>query len=199
MGLEPGTEGISDAETIAGEGSTQDDGEPGELAEAPDDREDPARQGVAPDGREPLLLVRAADAKAPAVADPWPELPLGDDDKVVKNPYVVTGKKDPRHYGIFWSTLLYNSFGKWLESPYSNPRSGVAKRCRECRMVSPTVWKRGKAGQRGSRQRGNRPETRKHPLAPDHRRPKPLAKFPHDECMGQTVGGKDRGGCDPLQ
>ncbi|MBL6978522.1 MAG: hypothetical protein ISR61_06210 [Desulfobacteraceae bacterium] len=47
----------------------------------------------------------------------------------------------PCHYGVFWSTVVYNSYGEWLESPYSDPESGKAKTCQECHMVSPTVWK----------------------------------------------------------
>jgi len=100
LGLEPGTGRNSDPEAVARAGSTQDEEEPGELAEAPDDTEDFARQGVAPDEGERLLLARAADAQAPTVADPWPELPLGNGgDLLVRTPYVVTGKKDPYNYG----------------------------------------------------------------------------------------------------
>jgi hypothetical protein len=46
------------------------------------------------------------------------------------------------HYGVFWSTVVYNSYGEWLESPYSDPKSGKAKTCQQCHMPSPTVWKR---------------------------------------------------------
>ncbi|MDH3944915.1 MAG: carboxypeptidase-like regulatory domain-containing protein, partial [Anaerolineae bacterium] len=27
----------------------------------------------------------------------------------------------PCHFGVFWDTLIYNSFGEWFESPYSDP------------------------------------------------------------------------------
>ncbi|MFQ6014087.1 MAG: hypothetical protein ACE5NP_01420 [Anaerolineae bacterium] len=27
----------------------------------------------------------------------------------------------PCHFGVFWDTVVYNSFGEWLESPYSDP------------------------------------------------------------------------------
>jgi hypothetical protein len=43
----------------------------------------------------------------------------------------------PCHYGIFWDTRVYNSFGEWLESSYSDPLSG--KTCQNCHMSTPTV------------------------------------------------------------
>jgi hypothetical protein len=36
------------------------------------------------------------------------------------------------HYGRFWDTQIYNSFGEWLKSPYSNPATG--KTCQACHM-----------------------------------------------------------------
>jgi len=38
----------------------------------------------------------------------------------------------PCHFGVFWNTVVYNSFGEWLDSPYSNPETG--KTCQECHM-----------------------------------------------------------------
>jgi len=38
----------------------------------------------------------------------------------------------PCHHGVFWDTVVYNSFGEWLESPYSDPDTG--KTCQECHM-----------------------------------------------------------------
>ncbi len=44
------------------------------------------------------------------------------------------------HYGIFWDTVVYNSFGEWLESPYSDSErakaAGLAsaKTCQDCHM-----------------------------------------------------------------
>jgi len=38
----------------------------------------------------------------------------------------------PCHFGVFWDTVVYNSFGEWLESPYSNPETG--KTCQDCHM-----------------------------------------------------------------
>jgi hypothetical protein len=44
------------------------------------------------------------------------------------------------HFGIFWDTVVYNSYGEWLGSPYSDPKSGKVKTCQECHMPSPTIW-----------------------------------------------------------
>ena len=38
----------------------------------------------------------------------------------------------PCHFGVFWDTLVYNSFGEWLESPYSDPETGQT--CQDCHM-----------------------------------------------------------------
>jgi hypothetical protein len=38
----------------------------------------------------------------------------------------------PCHYGVFWDTVIYNSFGEWLESPYSDPETG--RTCQSCHM-----------------------------------------------------------------
>ena len=38
----------------------------------------------------------------------------------------------PCHFGVFWDTLIYNSYGEWLDSPYSNPESGQV--CQDCHM-----------------------------------------------------------------
>lgn len=38
------------------------------------------------------------------------------------------------HFGSFWGTQIYNSFGEWLASPYSNPQNG--KTCQDCHMPS---------------------------------------------------------------
>ena len=36
------------------------------------------------------------------------------------------------HFGVFWDTLVYNSFGEWLASPYSDPERGQT--CQDCHM-----------------------------------------------------------------
>jgi hypothetical protein len=38
----------------------------------------------------------------------------------------------PCHFGVFWDVVVYNSYGEWLESPYSDPRTG--KTCQDCHM-----------------------------------------------------------------
>ncbi len=38
----------------------------------------------------------------------------------------------PCHFGVFWDTVVYNSFGEWLASPYSDPASG--RTCQDCHM-----------------------------------------------------------------
>lgn len=44
----------------------------------------------------------------------------------------------PCHFGMFWDTLVYNSFGEWLESPYSDPETGQT--CQQCHMPAPSVY-----------------------------------------------------------
>ena len=44
----------------------------------------------------------------------------------------------PCHFGTFWDTVIYNSFGEWLASPYSQARTG--KTCQQCHMPVPTMW-----------------------------------------------------------
>jgi hypothetical protein len=38
----------------------------------------------------------------------------------------------PCHFGVFWNTQIYNSFGEWLQSPYSDLETG--KSCQDCHM-----------------------------------------------------------------
>jgi len=38
----------------------------------------------------------------------------------------------PCHFGVFWDTVVYNSYGEWLESPYSDPETGMT--CQKCHM-----------------------------------------------------------------
>jgi len=38
----------------------------------------------------------------------------------------------PCHFAVFWDTTIYNSYGEWLASPYSDPVSG--KTCQDCHM-----------------------------------------------------------------
>jgi mono/diheme cytochrome c family protein len=41
----------------------------------------------------------------------------------------------PCHFGVFWGTRIYNSFGEWLASPYSDPGLAGARSCQDCHMV----------------------------------------------------------------
>ena len=43
----------------------------------------------------------------------------------------------PCHHAMFWDTVIYNSYGEWLESPYSDPETG--KTCQECHMPAPST------------------------------------------------------------
>jgi len=49
------------------------------------------------------------------------------------------------HYGAFWDTVVYNSFGEWLESPYSDVERAQAAglhssiSCQQCHMPVPTL------------------------------------------------------------
>jgi len=38
------------------------------------------------------------------------------------------------HFGAFWGVVMYNSFGEWLDSPYSDPVTG--RTCQSCHMPS---------------------------------------------------------------
>lgn len=38
----------------------------------------------------------------------------------------------PCHFGVFWDVVVYDSFGEWLRSPYSDPDNG--RTCQECHM-----------------------------------------------------------------
>lgn len=40
----------------------------------------------------------------------------------------------PCHFGVFWGTPIYNSFGEWLASPYADPEFPGAKTCQDCHM-----------------------------------------------------------------
>jgi len=43
----------------------------------------------------------------------------------------------PCHTAVFWDTLIYNSFGEWLDSPYSDPISGQT--CQDCHMPTGLI------------------------------------------------------------
>jgi hypothetical protein len=65
-----------------------------------------------------------------------------DDDNVpMEDTYLPLIKESqwcaPCHYGVFWDTVVYNSFGEWLQSPYRDPKNG--KTCQQCHMPAPTI------------------------------------------------------------
>jgi hypothetical protein len=43
----------------------------------------------------------------------------------------------PCHRGDFWGTVIYDSYGEWLASPWSDPATG--KTCQQCHMSVPTI------------------------------------------------------------
>jgi len=64
-----------------------------------------------------------------------------DDDNVpMEDTYLPLIKESqwcaPCHFGVFWDTVVYNSFGEWLASPYSRGPDG--KTCQQCHMPAPT-------------------------------------------------------------
>ena len=52
----------------------------------------------------------------------------------------------PCHPGVFWDTVVYDSYGEWLASPYSDPETGQT--CQDCHMpkTGATVFVRPDAG-----------------------------------------------------
>jgi hypothetical protein len=42
------------------------------------------------------------------------------------------------HYGKFFDMLIYNSYGEWLESDYSNSSNAEFRSCQDCHMLSDT-------------------------------------------------------------
>jgi len=42
----------------------------------------------------------------------------------------------PCHVASFWGTVIYNSFGEWLASPYADPATGHGRTCQGCHMPS---------------------------------------------------------------
>jgi hypothetical protein len=38
----------------------------------------------------------------------------------------------PCHFGVFWDVVVYDSYGEWLRSPYSDPQTGQT--CQDCHM-----------------------------------------------------------------
>lgn len=43
------------------------------------------------------------------------------------------------HFGVFWDTVIYDSYGEWLRSSYSDPDTGQT--CQDCHMpVTEDTW-----------------------------------------------------------
>jgi hypothetical protein len=43
----------------------------------------------------------------------------------------------PCHSAVFWDTQIYDSYGEWLASPYSDPQDGQS--CQDCHMPSTGI------------------------------------------------------------
>jgi nitrate/TMAO reductase-like tetraheme cytochrome c subunit len=58
------------------------------------------------------------------------------DDVTRRVSYLLLQKRSafcaPCHFGRFWGVQVYNSYGEWLASPYSDPEKG--KTCQDCHM-----------------------------------------------------------------
>lgn len=50
------------------------------------------------------------------------------------------------HFAVFWDTVVYDSYGEWLRSPYSDPTAGQT--CQDCHMpaTGATVFATPEAG-----------------------------------------------------
>lgn len=95
--------------------------------------------------RENMPGVLSSDLRRPFADDPERyQLFFGtfDDDNVPEeDTYLPLIEESafcaPCHFGVFWNTLVYNSYGEWLESPYSDPQTGAT--CQDCHMPAPSV------------------------------------------------------------
>jgi len=105
---------------------------------------------LSPDNGLPFLNmpgVMSMDVRRPFPDDPDRyQLFFGtfDDDNVPEEdtylPLIETSQFcAPCHFGVFWDTVVYNSFGEWLESPYSDPTFENAQTCQQCHMPAPAV------------------------------------------------------------
>lgn len=68
-----------------------------------------------------------------------------DDDNVPEEDTYIPLIRESRycatcHSAEFWGVTVYNSYGEWLESPYSDLTSDTARTCQECHMPTPTMF-----------------------------------------------------------
>jgi hypothetical protein len=102
---------------------------------------DPAT-GLPPSNRPGVLSM---DVRRPFPDDPERYQlffgPFDDDNVPEEDTYLPLVRQSafcaPCHRGDFWGTVIYDSYGEWIASPWSNPSSG--KTCQQCHMSVPTV------------------------------------------------------------
>ncbi len=138
---------------------------PGAAIDAPYDTDPNTVQGVNTFGIHCDYCHKVADVKLDQTSGlPYPNMPgvlsqdirrpfpqdtdryqifygsFDDDNVPMEDTYLPLIKESqwcaPCHYGVFWNTVIYNSYGEWLESSYSDPLQG--KTCQQCHMPVPT-------------------------------------------------------------
>ena len=89
--------------------------------------------------------VMSMDVRRPFTGDPArPQLFFGsfDDPNAASGDSYLPLETESRfcagcHFGVFWDVVVYDSYGEWLDSPYSLP--GTGQTCQQCHMPSPTL------------------------------------------------------------
>ena len=89
----------------------------------PDGRPDPGLPGVLS-----MQLLRPEEGEQVFIG-PFDDTPGEDIYSAIQNESQVCAAC---HSGQFWDVPIYDSFGEWLDSPYSNPVSGQT--CQDCHM-----------------------------------------------------------------
>jgi len=139
---------------------------PGAAVDAPYDTDPNKVSGVNTFGVHCDFCHKVADVKLnPATGLPFPNMPgvlsmdirrpfpkdqdryqlffgtFDDDNVPQEDTYLPVIRESrfcaPCHLGVFWDTVVYNSFGEWLASPYSDPAGG--KTCQQCHTPAPTL------------------------------------------------------------
>jgi len=106
--------------------------------------------GVSLDPATGLPYLNMPGVLSQDIRRPFPEDPdryqiffanFDDDNVPMEDTYLPLIKESqwcaPCHFGVFWDTVVYNSFGEWLASSYSDPVNG--KTCQQCHMSAPTM------------------------------------------------------------